>query len=218
MQNFQNCALVSIDLETLGVRKYTSKIVQIGIASTIMSLGIPSKIETCSYPVITSYSDLHPEIRDKFTTEKDTLEFWEGQPSDLKNTVFAGEFSITVALENLSKKINELATVEMWPNEPIGIRNVWVWVNGLDFDIPILKHHYDMIFNSDPAWVYNRVRDVRTRTDFPKFRKFNRGSFGTGKHDAEFDAYHQLVDVIETITPLEAWNAPEGWSRLKKNG
>lgn len=73
-----------------------------------------------------------------------------------------------------------------------------VWVNGLDFDVPMLSHAFKQFGVSIP-WKYNAVRDVRTIS-----KEFSISPNRHGTHHNALDDSMWNVAVIQRFYQLKA--------------
>jgi hypothetical protein len=158
-----------IDLETLDLIPST-KIVSIG---AVIFDPRYSKIGD------TFYMELDHKAQKDRTSDKGTVEWWKGQPAEVRKSL-KGTESLEDALEELAFFL------------PSDVR---VWGNGSIFDIAILEDAYRQLDIEIP-WKFWNILDMRTvKAVYEAGRGgFSRACGGT-KHNALDDAVHQAKSV-----------------------
>lgn len=169
-------ANVMIDLETLGIAS-DAKIISIGAV----------------------VFDVEKDLGDTFYIELDwncggqieanTVKFWMQQASK-GNLPPMGNTVLSMAL---SKFIDYLKTVSE-------NKELIVWANGSDFDIPKLYHVFSLC-NYAPPWKYNNVRDYRTVSKL--FSEYGLKPEKIGHHNALADAKWQAIHLISILKNLK---------------
>jgi hypothetical protein len=82
---------------------------------------------------------------------QETVQWWKTQ-SDRCYDLLSAKIPLKVALILLKEYLQDTATPD---------KQIIIWCNGTDFDLPILTHAYRSI-NEEPPWKYNAGRDLRT--------------------------------------------------------
>lgn len=117
--------------------------------------------------------------------EKDTVAFWFGQPTEVKNSIFSNQVDIEDALNGLNTFIG---------NHP---RAFDFWIHRSHFDYPIIKHAYIGCDMKSPIPYYN-VFDTSTtfRLASVKLQDFERVG---NEHNALDDCFTQIKALKEVL-------------------
>ncbi len=153
--------LIMLDIETLDVAP-TAQLLQIGAVNILKPhLDFEATISVRSQ-------------QDYFVTvSRDTVDFWQGLPEEVKQRVFCGKAHVQDALLLFARWL------------PKGAR---LFCYGAAFDFPILHHHYHLNGLEIP-WNY---RDLRCfRTIYAQHREHFAKAKAEIEHDALYDAKAQ---------------------------
>jgi exodeoxyribonuclease VIII len=162
----------AIDLETASLAP-NAAIVQIGAYCLQSDISFGERIALTSYETIQSAGP--------FKADRNTMEWWDMQPSEIRNYVFGGQLTIIEALQKLNQYIE--AQKNCWQADVIR-----VWGNGSMFDNLILTHAYDVTGVVRP-WSYKGDMCYRTlRALYPEVQA---PTAEVRKHDAVYDAMYQ---------------------------
>lgn len=171
---------VMIDLETLGT-KDDAHILSIGACIFDLTTGAVDETETF-YRVIDWNSQPGRSI------DPDTVRWWMKQGVEATEEVLKPGIPLHDALVDFRRWLPAKATV---------------WSNGMNFDIPILRHAY----NEDPSfrhppWHWTKERDVRTVVAIAKGLVDRPAAFDGVKHHALHDAIHQAKYISAMVMAL----------------
>ena len=166
-----------LDLETLGVNPGCG-ILAIGAISLDLRNRFYAKVRPSSNR---SY---------RLTTDSKTLDWWNNQSEESRNESFSGTEDLSKVLLSLNKFLAAL---------PLGGRELRIWGNGADFDLPILRVAYEetKVFNPIPPFSARCYRTMKSL--FPEVKK---PPFIGEKHTAIADARNQaehLKVILESI-------------------
>lgn len=165
---------IVLDLETLGTGP-GCVILQIGaVAIDLESDEAPGEGEVFGTTISVGLSLVHG-----FMVDDATHGWWLEQDRDLAWSVMSGNTEPERALRDFGQWV-----------EKVGGK--YVWGNGPDFDVSILRAYYEE-FCIDWPFAYNAPRDVRTIVDLAKRQGFDPKSipFEGNKHDGVDDALHE---------------------------
>ena len=157
---------VMIDLETLGTRAGCS-ILSIGACTFDQSYLYHEKISRTSCQERGLLED--PE----------TLAWWDKQNAEARTAAFSGQLTLEQALGRLN---------DFFAILPATNRDIYVWGNGADFDLPILEAAYQKVGMKKP-WAPFNGRCFRTLKNL--YFDVKAPIFEGMKHDALEDAKHQ---------------------------
>lgn len=169
---------VMIDLETLSTRKNA---VIIAICAVKFDPHSSSKLvqdNTFYYKInIDSCTKIGMSI------DKDTIEWWDKQPSVVREEVFGNpRYDIVDVLKKFIIWVKDCERV---------------WSHGASFDIPILEEAFALC-NLYTPWKYYNVRDTRTLYDLAQVSVPNTPS----KHNPLNDCQQQIKTVQLALTKL----------------
>lgn len=165
---------VSLDLETLDT-KCTAQIIAIGAVATKLSGEIVGEF----YASVTSQDAVSGEwiLDERFTSSEDTIEWWKKPENQTAKDFMQDHIAdLEIALHEFSKWVKY-------------VDSKYVWGNGSDFDISILKNAFDVCKMEWPFKFYNH-RDLRTLLEAANIDKRKFEMIGT-KHVALDDARFQ---------------------------
>lgn len=157
---------VMIDLETLGTRA----------GCGILSIG------ACTFMIDSSiYLKIDPQsCRERGLKEDpETLAWWHKQNPIARAEAFSGKDTLEVALGGLADWLACL---------PANKKDIYVWGNGADFDLPILSAAYEKVGMNVP-WAPFNGRCFRTLKNL--YFDVKAPIFEGMKHSALEDAKHQ---------------------------
>lgn len=155
---------VMVDLETLGLTP----------DSVILSLGAVEFSHNTVDPV-TYYRQCSIECQTNRRIDPSTLTWWIGQDHKIP----VGDYAVRDVIGYFNDWLQDV--------NPDG-RELIIWSNGTDFDIPLLYNVYKQI-GLKPNWKYNSVRDYRTVSKL--FSQVPKPEFVGQKHNALDDALNQ---------------------------
>lgn len=139
----------------------------------------------------TFYIEVDLEDQGPRTIGIDTLKWWLEQPTEMP---IQGIVKLFDALTGLATYIRRL--------RPFPESKIEVWVNGLDFDVPILINAYNNCGIPVP-WKYNEVRDFRTvRKLFLEIQDSERVNHHNALADAQWQMEH-LNRCLQYLQDLE---------------
>jgi len=115
-----------------------------------------------------------------FWRDPSTMAWWNKQDYGVRDEAFSGTVEVIKALGQFSDFLLSLKKQ---------YKNVYIWGNGADFDLPILAHYYHAIDMKIPWEPYNG-RCYRTLKNLYKDIKIGENK---GKHNALFDAVAQAA-------------------------
>lgn len=161
---------IMLDLETLSTQS-NAAIVQLSAVSFDRAHIFNERIARSSYN----------HLLGRFAISVDTLNWWEQQPSQVRNYVMGGVLHPATVLEMFSKWIKAL------PEEPI------VWANPVIFDMPILEHAYSAF---DLPYPLN-ARNYRC------FRTMSEEFASIIPRDRSKVTHNAFEDCLEQITHLQ---------------
>ena len=150
---------IAIDIETLSLRP-TAAIISIA-ASPFDLDGYGKPIEYKSYFTTVDASSCAMYGLD---FDKGTIKWWSEQSDEAKKPFIGG---VSVPLRQALFELNQ--SFEVWKSES-DVDRLRVWMQGADFDGPILQHAYLVVFGEKMSqgeieampWRHDEVRDSRT--------------------------------------------------------
>ena len=144
---------IALDIETLSTRP-TAAIIEIAAQSFSFAGNQPIDREGPLYLLVNASTC----AMYGFHFDMETVNWWASQPDEVKifnkNCTSASE-SIKSVLLSLKYYIDDLK--RKYPDSEL-----LVWCQGTDFDIPILRNAYQVVFGTDVPWPHDCVRDART--------------------------------------------------------
>lgn len=150
--NIRSAFDVVIDLETLALSA-NAAILQ--VAAVAWDRDADCSPLQCAVPPFNSCVDVRSCIIDGFDVDPATVDWWRAQPDAVKARVFAPQAS------PLGEVVEALAAWFGDVREASGAERVFLWAQGSDFDIPLLRSvfaRYSVPFPVD----FHLVRDART--------------------------------------------------------
>lgn len=120
------------------------------------------------------------------TVSDSTLEWWGGQPEDIREMSFSGE---RISLPDFFSELNRYL---------VGVDKIWC--HGPQFDMVMIENLFEQ-FDHHQNWKYWQVMDSRTL--FNLMPKDPRKSVQQNLHSADDDAYWQAVCVQKAYTHFE---------------
>ena len=167
---------VMLDLETLGKRA----------GCGILSIGATTFDESCNFhakilPSSSLADGLHEDI--------DTLRWWNTQDPAIKADAFSGTLQLDSALVLFYDWVKALGDT----------RDIYIWGNGADFDLPILGHAYAVLGIGKP-WAPFNGRCYRTlKKLLPHVKP---GTKNAARHNALEDALYQARHARQLLAML----------------
>lgn len=163
---------IMLDMETLGVRP----------GSVILSIGATLIQPKEAYEAGITHHNFYRKIDYKnsldcgFTTDANTIKWWEGQDRATWEEMMRDTVSVTQALNEFSDYCNSVGDSRL------------IWSKGADFDCVLLSEYY-LRMGIERPWKYNQTRCYRTLSELqgvpaPDY-------INTYKHNALADAIHQ---------------------------
>lgn len=170
---------VMVDLETLGLTPN----------SVILSIGAV-KFDPRTGEIGGGFErkiDIGSSIARGFTINVDTLQWWSNQSLDARTATFdGGKVRIPDALASFSEFFGD---------------SVYIWGNGADFDIAMLKTAYERL-GADTPWNYKNTRCYRTMmSEFGEPSDYVKPTL----------AHRALPDAISQAATLNKLFARQGW-------
>lgn len=131
-----------------------------------------------------------------------TVEFWASQPDEIKAAIL-NERSVSIrnALEDFLIYLENMKSSH-------DVDEVVLWVQGSDFDIPVLKNALYKIMELTPEnlpWKYNNIRDARTyllETEIMLSGGKQVEPYSTMEVYEDLVKHHSLHDCIHTALNL----------------
>lgn len=163
-----------VDLETTGT----------SAGCKILSIGVCSFDETETFYSKISISS-QPSLRDDYAT----IAWWDKQNIEAREEAFSGVLDLVKVLGNLADFITRLQKK---------YKNVYIWGNGADFDIPILGAAYEAVGIKKPWKPYNG-RCYRTLKNLIENRGIPPDEFIGVKHNALNDARYQARHALKLL-------------------
>lgn len=170
---------VMIDIETTGTSS----------GCCILSIGATSFDEKYTfYMKIDHRSSVSYGLKDS----PGTMAWWQQQSSEARMEAFSGTDDLVVVLGAFSDFLLSIQRAE---------GEVFIWGNGADFDLPIIKAAYEIVDMPVP-WKPFNGRCYRTLKNLPQNKNIKADKFEGVKHnalaDAIFQARHALKILRET--------------------
>lgn len=168
-----------VDLETLAT---TADAVILSLGAVVFDLEKGTVDDEAFYASISVDSNLEYKRR----ISEDTLIWWMKQSAEAQKVFSEPKQPLAVALEDF---------VEWLPTDK---KNLFMWSNGADFDLPMLAHALTQTGIGVP-WHFWNSRCVRTYKGLPGAKDVSLTREGL-HHNALADAVHQakLVSAIHT--------------------
>lgn len=178
---------IMIDLETTALSP-NAGIVQIGAAAFSES---PPNVDKffdirCS-PV---YNQAHG-----YDIDPGTMQWWEKQPSDLRNRVFSGQQDIKQALGFFVNYCNDLSNGHL--------DRVYLWANHIDFDLTVLKNAFYKEHGNYPFDFRKHMDYANLKVLYPQL-EIERDEQLYPPHDAVADAVFQGKHCSVILQELQA--------------
>jgi exodeoxyribonuclease VIII len=161
---------IMIDIETLGVQPN----------SCILSIGAVRFTDTELKDGF--YVNVDPATCKEIgmTIDKSTVEWWKGQPKQVRDSLLVDQKPLTEALRSL----------RMW----IGPGKPNIWANGPDFDLVILSQAFELL-GDNPPWTFRQYRCYRTMSRLVDVPRPESGL----NHNAFDDAKTQALHLIKIL-------------------
>lgn len=166
---------VMLDLETLGTRS-TSAIIQIGACYFDRDTGEIG--DTFSVNITPRY--------DLFTTDKDTLDWWNEQSTEAQAAVFSNPVPVSTAIRDLHDFLDN--------------DEVRIWSHAT-FDIPILLNTFYVLELKFPIH-HKKMRDIRTLMDLADHHGNKEEREGI-HHNALDDCLFQVKYCVQAFNKLK---------------
>lgn len=117
---------------------------------------------------------------------EDTLLWWLKQSSQAQAVFHEPKHALDASLESFNE----------WFGTGRDAKDIMIWSNGADFDLPMLAHAYHL-FGWEPPWQFFNSRCVRTFKNLPGAKAITIEKVGVA-HNALSDAINQarLVQAI----------------------
>lgn len=157
-----------IDLETLGVTP----------GCGILAIGATSlDLKHRFYEKVKSSSNRSYRLR----TDQSTLDWWDGQSEASRSESFSGTEDLAKILLKFNDFLKEL---------PLEGKELKIWGNGADFDLPILRVAYQetRVFNPIPpfsARCYRTMKSLFPEVEKPKFVGEQHTAIADARNQAE---------------------------------
>ncbi|NRA88372.1 MAG: 3'-5' exoribonuclease [Rhizobiales bacterium] len=169
---------MTIDLETLGL-KSDANIVQIG--ACIFNLKDPT-VEPILFLRNTICHASH------YSVDQSTADWWNAQGEEAQKALQSPTpIKMRQAIIDLNRFFMDAKLIQ---------RKIRVWAQGLDFDIPKIKHAYEIETQGKltPPWVFWNQHDSRTLMSmFPNVKRVQ----SKIKHRADHDALAQSQTMMK---------------------
>lgn len=170
---------VMVDLETLGLAP-CAQVLSIGAVVFDIERDLGD----------TFYVEIDPEDHTG-SVDMSTLKFWFGQAAKGILPPMNGTYRLIGAIEDFRSYLKKVHQGQR--------KDLVIWANGTDFDIPKLQHLAEVVGLELP-WEYNNVRDCRTM--FKLFGHLGIKPENLAKHNALADAEYQAKYLISIIRRL----------------
>ena len=167
---------VMLDLETLGTSP----------GCCVLSIGATTFDGKYQF-----YEKIDPvDARRYFTENIDTLRWWSKQDSAAREEAFSGTLTANAALLKFANWFESLPAVR---------KDIQIWGNGADFDLPILKAQYEK-FDLVIPWAPYSGRCYRTlKSLLPHVAAPTKNK---QKHNALEDAIYQAKHAVTLLQVL----------------
>lgn len=150
----------AIDLETLS-RRPNAAIISIAVKP----FSLDGKKIKATYDCQSEFYkavDANSCIMRGMDVEPATCEWWASQPEEVKRK-FSFGYDVRYVLTDMLNYIEGISKAN-------GAKEIYLWCQGTDFDIPILGNALRVVFGDDYeqklSWKYNNVVDARTFVKF----------------------------------------------------
>lgn len=186
---------IMLDLETTGL----------AAGCAVLSIGLTSLDEKHQcYVRIIHQSCLEAGLKDSYGT----MAWWGKQTAAARMEAFTGDKSLIEALGIVTDWYKMVERIE---------GEAFIWGNGADFDLPILKAAYEAVGMKEPWKPYNG-RCYRTFKNLPENKGILTDTFEGLKHNALADAVHQarhMMKILRNKKQKEMF--PEGWEKVSNS-
>ncbi len=164
---------VMIDLETMGT----------SAGCMILSIG------ACTFDTQkTFYTRIQKDSCPALRADPETMAWWQKQSFEAQQEAFSGDVLL----------LNALGDFSTWWNRLEGDnKSKFIWGNGADFDLPILKAAYEAVMMKEP-WAPWNGRCYRTLKNL--YFGIKAPEFQGVKHNALADAMHQARHAREILS------------------
>jgi hypothetical protein len=122
----------------------------------------------------------------------DTLTWWDKQDAEAREEAFSGMTNLVEALGGFSDFLQVVRNMTG--------KEVFLWGNGADFDLPILAAAYRVVGMRQP-WETHNGRCYRTLKNL--FYEVKADPFDGMKHNALADAKHQARHALKILRHLK---------------
>jgi hypothetical protein len=174
-----------IDLETLGT-SVNSVVLTIGAIKFERNKPILPLSDIPEYLKFYKRIDIPSCEAIGLQKDKNTLEWWKKQSREVYNEAFS---------EVDRKPIkNVLLELNSWFGTDVN----YVWSQGTDFDIGILRNIYEKLKMETP-WKFYNVRDSRTVIDLANIKRFQ----STDLHNSLSDSWRQIIDLQNALKKFQ---------------
>ncbi|MBR1654864.1 MAG: 3'-5' exoribonuclease [Prevotella sp.] len=142
---------IALDIETLSLQP-TAAIIAIA-AKTFELPG--EEIKRFSSREFFCNIDVVSSVMAGLTASDDTLQWWMEQDEEVQKVCFSPDSSVTIkqALRKLKSFVARIRSKA---------EGIAIWVEGTDFDIPILRNAYFRVLDEKEPWDRSELRDART--------------------------------------------------------
>lgn len=179
---------IMVDLETTGVSAGCS-ILSIGAVSLDEKFKFYEKIDIKSCHTA-GLKDFHG-----------TMAWWNTQDSEARMEAFSGTQELITVLGAFSDWFKSV-------ERHTGGAEVFIWGNGADFDLPILKKAYEAVGMKEP-WKPFNGRCYRTLKNLKENKEIKTDKFDGMKHSALDDAIHQARHMRKILRSKKQLNLIE---------
>ena len=173
---------ISLDLETAGL----------GPTAAILQLGA---VKIGTNEVYESTISVHSNESVGLSFEKETMEWWDKQDPELRKRVFQGTSHLFTVLDEFAE----------WAGP-----DAYLWTNGADFDLPILKTAYETYrtypFDFRKHRCYRTLRSLLSIGEEVQMKAGAELAYpNLQKHNALHDALYQSYFISRKLARERTW-------------
>lgn len=132
-----------------------------------------------------------------------TLAWWEKQSKEARKEAFSGTEDLLSVLGAFMDFMESLERVH---------KDVYIWGNGADFDLPILATAYKMVGFNSPPWKPFNGRCYRTLKNLPFAKDIIADKFEGVRHTALADAQFQARHMLKILKKMKELQGLQGGS------
>lgn len=176
-----------IDFETLGLSETA---IPLSLAITPFYFGdVPSVKKLIANSIEVKFNVKELNKTGMFTKDKSTIEWWKKQDTEVREAV------LLPSEKDLSLSDSVFEIREFFIKSGYNYNTSYIWARGMDFDMPKLKHLFDV---ANVAYPFNpfKSRDIRTAIDI--MAGTSSGKY-TPKNKRAFDSLPKHIAISDTV-------------------